>query len=140
MNSYNSSTGSSGHTGVSYFSKSPFRANHMLGNHLLLLVVLLYLVAMLAKYWHLLPLLSICALAFAGFGVLSFWYRLVRVHLDIHKRISSGNLAVPPPESDADKAFGTIAALIFQALLMSLSMFLLFLIALGAVLQTHSVH
>jgi hypothetical protein len=122
--------------GVSYFQRSPLHTHYFLSNGLLLVMDLLFLAGIVARYWTRLPALAIFLLGGVALSLLSFWYRLFRMHNDVHGLVTSGSFAVPEPGSISDRAFATIAALSFQSLLTSSGIVMLGLMALTEVLHS----
>src|SRR6266852_4172920 len=105
--------------GISYFLRSPLQSHYFISNSALLFADLCLLATTVIMYRTRLSPLAFLFLGGVAFSLLAFWYRIFRVHSEIRELIRSGNLAVPEPGSVTDRAFGTVAALSFQALLNS---------------------
>jgi hypothetical protein len=127
---------SSVRTGISYFQSSPFHAHYFLSTGLFLLIDLLFIAVIVGRYWTQLPALAVFLLGGVALALLSFWYRLFRMHTAMQELISSGSFAVPDPGSTSDRAYSTIAALSFQGLFTSSGAVMLCLMALVEVLHS----
>jgi hypothetical protein len=117
MSIFPSSANTPKYGGAEFLLKKPFRTAYFISNTVLFLSVLLEIIVVLLHYWGLLVPLARFLLFGVGFGLITFWTGVLRVHRAYHGLLTSGR--TPPPESGslADLALGTVASLIFQSLL-----------------------
>jgi hypothetical protein len=108
--------------GALHFSKPPFRTNLIVSNTALLVFVLTMMGWLVIHYWNRIPALSICSIFATAFLLIVFWGLVLRTHCELHELLMSGKDNLPEPGSREDLAFGVIAGLSFQALLITASL------------------
>jgi hypothetical protein len=85
------------YAGAKFLLKKPFRTAYFISNTVLFLSVLLGIIVVLFHYWGRLVPLARFLLSGVGFGLITFWVGVFRVHRAYHELLTSGR--TPPLES-----------------------------------------